>query len=353
MNETWLRWKARIGSLKSLAVIILIFVIALGLATFQNFWRALQNPQGTQPAGISQLVTNQIGRDRFITVSGLAAYQLSYHETENGSLTALIYPLIDEQRKDVIFVRTTRTELMDAEDAEVTVSGLTQSAPSDLRDLIQKDMADINSAGFATTDSLYIEQGREPGDVSTYLLQGLGLGLVLLLCVSTFFFPATVFHVQPLQPISAGQEVRSVTRATGLFQQLTAIEPTLEFGRTTRRFENAAANLFTVEQRWMGVYIHFVFTRRMYGVQVSKQESDWAVIVKPMQVVALEPGKLYGWRDRWAVSCRYRDANEKEQTLLIAFETSAAQATYVNYLRSKGYAVSTGEYPVTSVQSWA
>lgn len=352
MNETWLRWKARIGSLKALAVLILIFVIIFGIAVIQNAWRAVKNPQGTQPAAISELATNQIDKDRFISVSGLAAYELSYQETENGILKAIIYPLIDQNQGYLVFVRTTHTELANAQDAQVTISGMTQSAPSDLQNLILKDMADINSAGFQTIDSLYIEEGRQPGNLLLYLLEGAGIAFVLLLCVVIFVFPTTVFHPNPVQQVTPGEEVRSVTRATGTFQQLKRIEPALEFGKAKRKFQNAAANLFTADPGWMGVYIHFIYTYRVYGIQVSKQESDWAVIVKPTQVVALEPGKLYGWRDRWAVSCRYRDDNEKEQTLIVIFETAAAQVSYVNYLRSKGYPVSTGQYAVTSVQSW-
>ncbi|HEX9331510.1 MAG TPA: hypothetical protein VF896_06465, partial [Anaerolineales bacterium] len=111
-------------------------------------------------------------------------------------------------------------------------------------------------------------------------------------------------------------------------------------------------NLFTQEDKWIGVYIHFVYTQRVYGVQVSRRESDWAVIIKPAEIIALEPGKLYGWHDRWAISFRYRDANHKEQTLIVSFDHPAAQSHFVNYLREKGYPVSSGQYAVTGSTAW-
>jgi hypothetical protein len=77
------------------------------------------------------------------------------------------------------------------------------------------------------------------------------------------------------------------------------------------------------------------------------------VLVKPINTVAIEPGKVYGWRDRWAVSVKYRDANSKEQTVYIIFENVASQVNFVNYLREKGFAVSSGQYAVTGGQVWS
>ena len=70
-------------------------------------------------------------------------------------------------------------------------------------------------------------------------------------------------------------------------------------------------------------------------------------LVKPAQVIAVEPGKIYSWRDRWAVSIRFKDSADKPQTMLISFENAASQANFVNFLREKGYAVSSGQYAVT------
>jgi N-acetyl-anhydromuramyl-L-alanine amidase AmpD len=71
------------------------------------------------------------------------------------------------------------------------------------------------------------------------------------------------------------------------------------------------------------------------------------IILKPMQVIAIEPGKLYAWRDLWALSVQYKDSNNKNQVLLISFESAASQASFISALRERGYAVSTGQYPVS------
>jgi len=352
MNETWLRWKARIGALKGLALVLLIVVGAIFFGILESLNRVLKNPQGNQATTISQIATNQIETEKFITVSGLAAYRLSYQETGNGNLKAIIYPLIDQNGNYVIFVRTTHTELANAEDAAVKVSGMTQSAPSDLQQLIRQDMANINSAGLNTIDTLYVEEGREPGNLIVYLLEGSVLGFLIFLCIVIFFFPATVFGPHPVQPVTPDANVKSGIRAIGTLQQLKNSQPILEFGKSKRKFQNAVANLFTQEDKWIGVYIHFVYTQRVYGVQVSRRESDWAVIIKPAEIIALEPGKLYGWHDRWAISFRYRDANHKEQTLIVSFDHPAAQSHFVNYLREKGYPVSSGQYAVTGSTAW-
>jgi hypothetical protein len=298
MNETWLRWKARIGALKGLALVILIFAGIISFGILGDLNRTLKNGQGNQVTTISQIATNQIEREKFVTVSGLAAYRLNYQETQDGVTKAIIYPLIDQNGNYLVFVRTTNIELANAEDAAVKVSGMTQSSPNDLQQLIRQDMADINSAGFTTIDTMYIEEGREPGNLITSALEGLALGFLMFLCVATIFFPSTVFSPYSVQPMAPGADAKSGIRATGTLQQLKSSQPTLEFGKSKRKFQNAVANLFTQEERWLGVYIHFVYVQRVYGVQVSKRESDWAVIIKPSQIVALDPGKLYGWRDR-------------------------------------------------------
>jgi hypothetical protein len=173
------------------------------------------------------------------------------------------------------------------------------------------------------------------------------MGFVGLLCLITYFFPAAVFGPYPVQPIPAGTEIkRGAAKATGTFQQVTKMQP-LEFGKNKRKFQNSNANLFIAEDKSLGVYIHFVFTQRVYGIQVRKQETDWMIIVKPMQVIAIEPGKIYAWRDLWALSVQYKDSNNKNQALLISFESAASQANFISALRERGYAVSTGQYPVS------
>jgi hypothetical protein len=346
MNESLLRWQGRIGSLKGFAFIVLIFVVIFLFPVIDNFNIAIRNASGSQAVTISQLVSGTAAAKQYVSVSGLASYDLAYTETEDGVTKAIIYPLIDQDAGTVIFVRTTQTNLATASDAIVTVAGLTTKAPSDLKRAIEKDIADINAAGFQTNTVLYIEEGKKPGQTIVFLMQLAGMGLVGMLCIVTFFFPTIVFRVFPPQQVAPGETVNNTVKATGTFVQVKEMEP-LEFGKPKRKFTNSNANVLILDDKSLGVYIHFIYTTRVYGIQVSRQETDWMVLVKPSQIIAIEPGKLYGWRDVWAVSVRYRDANEKEQKVLISFVNASSQVSFVNYLRDKGFAVSSGQYPVT------
>jgi hypothetical protein len=262
MNETLYRWQGRIGSLKALAILILIFIIIFFFPVANNLLIALKNSSTSQSVSVAQLVSGEIGTGKYISVSGTASYELSYTETTDGSLTALFYPLIDSNSHAVVFVHTSDTTLQNAKDADVTISGMTTSADSDLKNAIEKDKADINSAGFQTSSALYIDEGKKPGNALIYLLELAALGFIGLLCAVTFFFPSTVFRPFPVQANVADPNVKSAFKTTGNFQQVTKMEP-LEFGRQRRKFANANSNLFFMQDRSIGVYIHFIFTQRV------------------------------------------------------------------------------------------
>lgn len=352
MNETLLRWEGRIGSLKGVAVIALIFLVIFFFPAFENLTTAMKNPSGSQSVTISQLSNGQVSTGQYITISGLAAYELAYIEKEDGVKKAIIYPLIDQNEGSLVFVRTTHSELETAPDANVTISGMTTRSATDLKNLIEQDMADINSAGFQTSSALYVEEGKQPAQAGASFLVIAAMAFAGLLSIATFFFPTTSFGAYPVQQVPPDGLISKAIKATGTFLQVKKMQP-LEFGRTRRKFVNSTANLFVLDDRSLGVYIHFIYTTRVYGIQVSKQETDWMVVVKPMEVVSIEPGKVYSWRERWAVSVKYRESNSKEQTVYIMFENLASQVNFVNYLREKGFAVSSGQYPVTSVQAWS
>ena len=351
MNESLLRWKGRIGSLKGLAILALIFLVIFICPTVTGLTTALKNPSAPQPVTVSELISGNIGTQRYVNVSGTASYQRAYTETENSVTKAIIYPLIDRQGHAVVFVRTTETKLESSPDTRVTVTGITSSAPSDLKNLIQQDLAEINGAGLQTSSALYIEQGQKPGQAIVYLLALAAMTFALILCIVTFFFPTIAFGAFPIQQISPDAKISKAIKATGEFQQVKTMQP-LEFAKAKKRFTDAVANLFITDDRSIGVYIHFVLSRRVYGVQVSKQETDWMALIKPTQLITVEPGKIYSWHDRWAVSIKYKDSTDRGQTMLISFENAASQANFVNFLREKGYAVSSGQYAVTG-QVWS
>lgn len=346
MNESLLRWKGRIGSLKALAMLVLIFLVIFTFPAVTGFVTALKNPSSPRTVTASELISGSIGTQRYVNVSGVASYKLAYTETENDVPKAIIYPLIDRPGNAVIFVRTTKTELASSPDTQVSVTGLTTSTSSDLKNLIKKDLSEINGAGFQTSSVLYIEEGQKPGQVIVYLLALAAMAFATALCVATFFFPSVAFGAFPVQQIPTDAKISKAIKATANFQQVKTMQP-LEFAKAKKKFTDAVANLFIMDDRSIGVYIRYILTRRVYGIQVSKQETDWMVLIKPMQVIAVEPGKIYSWRERWAVSIHYKDAGDKEQTIIIGFENAASQANFMSFLREKGYAVSSGQYAVT------
>ena len=65
------------------------------------------------------------------------------------------------------------------------------------------------------------------------------------------------------------------------------------------------------------------------------------------RVQDVQPGKIYGWRDRLAVRVNYQDAAAapaaKPQTLIVSFNHAAAQQDFINLLRQRGFVVGTGD----------
>jgi len=94
------------------------------------------------------------------------------------------------------------------------------------------------------------------------------------------------------------------------------------------------------------VYIHHILTQRVYGVKVREQETHWGVFVDRGIVIDVEPGMVYGWRDRPAVRIRYSDEASKQHTLIVSFNHAGAQADTASLLRQMGFAVGSGEPPL-------
>ena len=347
MNETWLRWKGWIGALKPFAFLVSIFLVIFAFPVGHNLLTAVKNTGGVQKVSIAQLVSDQVGTNKYVSVAGTASYKNAYTETNDGSTTAVIYPLIDTNNNVLVFVRTTHTEVQYESNAHVTVTGMTSSTSTELTDAITQDLESITSAGFQTSKNIYIEEGQKPANLLLALAETALIGFLGFLCLVIFLFPSTVFGPYPVQPIAPGTEIKKgLTKATGTFQQVKKMQP-LEFGKAKRKFQAANANLFFAEDGSLGIYIHFIFTQRVYGIKVRRQETDWMILIKPTQVTAIEPGKLYAFREQWAISVRYVDANGKSQTAFINFESAVAQASFVDYLRQRRFAVSSGQYPVS------
>jgi hypothetical protein len=83
---------------------------------------------------------------------------------------------------------------------------------------------------------LALDAGERPGQAGGLVLAIAGLGVLLLLCVATLFFPSTVFFPQPVEATAAPAAGEFVTKATGRFRKLAKLEPAIEVGKGARRF---------------------------------------------------------------------------------------------------------------------
>lgn len=76
---------------------------------------------------------------------------------------------------------------------------------------------------------------------------------------------------------------------------------------------------------------------------VRKTETDWGLPLTSTNVTDIQPGKLFGWHDRWAVRFQYNDVQEKLQTLIVSFKEQGAQVAFICVLGQSGMYVGSGE----------
>ncbi len=350
MNETWPRWQARIGGLKAVALLIGLVILAALLSCIYQLQNTLKNPREPQRVQIGQLVREEIGEGQYVTVAGTAFYQEGYDETKNGKLVSRYYGLLNLAKGEVIFVRTTQA-LPTVEQAGASVVGMTRAVEPDLRSIMESSLPELREAGLTTTTNLYLAEGQKPTRPGFFIAAIAGLGLLLALCVATLFFPSTVFRPQPVDA-AAVPSTGAMVKATGRFKKVKRVEPSIEFGRGGHSFRETIANLVPLDAQRLMVYVRLVQRHTLYGViPLFKQQSDWAVVVDPSHTRDIEPGKLYGWRDRWAVRMRCEDQKGRLQALILSFDGAGAQASFLNMLHERGFPVEIGPPAATRADS--
>jgi hypothetical protein len=347
MNETTLRWKARLGSLKAVAALVLVFAVIFLFGALNNLSIASNNPTEPQPATIRQLVENEIGMGRYVSVSGVALYPAAYEETEDGKTVAEYFYLVDDASGHVLVVKASKSLPIIEQEEPATIVGLTHVPEPKLQQLIESDVPDFRDVGFALNPGLYLGDGEKPPDAAQNTTAVVGLGILSVLCVATFFFPGRVFAPKPVDTLAAAQSAGSAeVKASGRFQKLSSVRPSIQVGKGTRKFDSAIANLITLDDRRLMVYIHHIMSYKTYGITVRKEETDWGVFVDQNNLVDIEPGILYGWKDRPAVQLRYNDDQAKQQTLIVSFDRAGGQAQFVEQLRRMGFMVGSGDAPL-------
>lgn len=342
MNESALRWKGRLGRLKPLALVlglVGLILLIVGLITLSS---ALNNdPNRPAEVSVGQLTRGEVPKSRYVTVDGFTDYDVCYTETEDGKTVARYYVLVDEEFLNLVVVKAAGFPIARPDLDPVTVTGMTRSMPSGLKDLVRSDVAEIHEYGLEINEDLYLAEGQNPPTkTSVWVLLIVG-AVLLALAALLLLMPGTVFGPAPVEAAVAPVAGEAGTKASGTFQGLKSVQP-LEVGRKARKFENAVANLVPLEDRRLLVYIHHVVTTRAYGLKVGRRESHWGVLIGQDNVVSIDPGKLYAWKDRPAVRLCYRDDKGKERQLLVSFDHAAAQAGFVKMLQQLGFAVGSG-----------
>jgi hypothetical protein len=105
-------------------------------------------------------------------------------------------------------------------------------------------------------------------------------------------------------------------------------------GRGTRKFRNSVANIVPLAERKLMIYIHHILKGK-YGTTLSK--THWGVFIEPSKVIDIEGGKLYGWKNRWAVRFTYTGHKDKPETLIVSFDKVWGQLEFVKLLQKLGF----------------
>jgi hypothetical protein len=341
MNESALRWQARIGSLKPLSIIALILVVLLLIALVGEFLTAIQNPKEPQLVTVEQLVSGSVEDNRYITLEGYAIYDAGYEMLEDNTVVATYYLLLDDQTGHLIIVKASSANVDARQSDWITLVGMTQDTPVEMRDLIHEDLDYYQGEGFLTTPDLLVVEGKAPKGTSSLLVQLLLSGAIGVIAVVPFFFPSTIFAPRPVELATAApqeKQKKSAVKASGRFLQLKKVEPSIELGKRRQRFTNTVANLIPLQGDRLMVYIRHVV--RYNFIPVSK--THWGVFLTAKNAIEVEPGVHYGWKDRPAVRFRYYEQEGKEGTLLLSFDDAADQASFIKLLKERGFGVGTG-----------
>jgi hypothetical protein len=338
MSELVLRIKGIVGSLKVLALLGLLAGILMLWAAASQLTTALKNPSGPMTVTVEQLVDGSVGKNQYVSARGYAWYEPAYtEEDDNGTIVSTYFFLSDETTGHVIVVKA-KTKTLDGRISKVTdVEGITAGTPGDLYQLIAEDIAWIEEEGFTTTPALYLSEGAKPPTVGGSLTFVIVAGILLLTSLTGFLFPTVVFAARPLEVFNVPDEGNPGIKASGKFQALTQVRPTIEVGRKKQNFTRGVANIIPLGEDKLLIYIHHVVRSYVYGIKVGTQETDWGIFLDRANVTKVEPGKLYGWKTRWAVRFHYTNQKGKPQTVVISFDKPWGQTRFTDLLREMGF----------------
>jgi hypothetical protein len=114
-------------------------------------------------------------------------------------------------------------------------------------------------------------------------------------------------------------------------------------GKGVQKFNGAVANFIPGAERDVMIYIHQIVTTKRYGITISRRETDWGAFLNGENVQAVEAGKVYGWKDKWAVHFLHTSPKGKEEHLYLIFEDAGGQVEVVAQLQQLQFQVNTAE----------
>ncbi|MCJ7737194.1 MAG: hypothetical protein MUQ10_07775, partial [Anaerolineae bacterium] len=136
--------------------------------------------------------------------------------------------------------------------------------------------------------------------------------------------------------------------ARGTFRRLNSLYPFIDLGGRVRRFRDTPVNLKPLPGDQLLIQPLMHEGRRTFTLKLGHQNFDltvgtspdqWAIVADEGNFIDMDPGKLYGWVDRWAIRIRYSLPGTGAQTVILSFQNPIAQAECVERLREIGFLV--------------
>jgi len=223
MDETALRWQGRIGSLKSIGLLVAIAAGIILVARVSQLIRALQSPTEPATLTIPDLLASAGRTSPYVSVIGDAYYDVDYWETEDDRIVATYYLLVDDRTGQTIIVRASRPQIEGGQQAKVTVTGMIHASPSNLQNVIRADVPAFSQQGITLDPTFYLGEGERPPGLPASALGTAVAGGLFLLGLIPVFFPSSVFQPGPVEALAAPPAIgrkKSGVRASGRFRQL-------------------------------------------------------------------------------------------------------------------------------------
>lgn len=328
---------------KPFIVLILLFSCTFFCLSAENVRTAFINSDRPETVSIEQIIKGEVKAYKYVEVSGYTDYKLGYVKTKDNKTIASYFALVDRENGYMLVVEAEKPALAGRQPAEEVISGLLYKAPERLKKQIDKDRDKFKEKGYVVSSRLYLKENSRPPSRLVSLIAAIGLGILALASFSVFFFPDIVFVPMPIPLDSSGlvDEYDTGPKAWGKFIEIEQLEPKLVMGTRSRELEGILAQIVPYGTKGLLILVHYVEQTKTYygGFVLRTSESDWGLVLNGENVVAVESGMTYGWRDKRAVRFRYTNEQGKEEQLILSFDSPQSHANAVRMFQKIGFTV--------------